>query len=486
MHRRQFLSIALGSGAALTAPRRLYAGPRSSEDIRLLGEILRTLHPGLTRYLSQQEFELELDRLGSVWNVESTLERRFVNLTRFLARLRCGHSYPSFYNQGKLVEEALFTRKDRLPFAFRWIGDVMVVTKNHADDAPIPVGSEVRSINGRSTREILAKLIPLARADGANDGKRKALLSVTGADGIESFDVLYGLTFCATTPDRFDIRYNALGSKREHAVSVDPINLTTRKKYSKQLNARGDTPFWHWTMDANGIATLTMPSWVVYNTKWDWESWLEDRLNSLRGATGLIVDLRGNEGGNDCGDLVLARLAQRDIPLPRVDRLVRYRRVPVELNAFLDTWDDGFRDWGEQAKPFNEHFFRLARADDRDVISARGSPITVPVVVLIGPQNSSATFQFSSLVRSMGLGKLVGETTGGNQRGINGGAFFFARLPDSGIEFDVPLIGYFPDGRQPDAGLDPDLSVANSSIDIAEGRDRIMEVGRQVVSQMRR
>ena len=48
------------------------------------------------------------------------------------------------------------------------------------------------------------------------------------------------------------------------------------------------------------------------------------------------------------------------------------------------------------------------------------------MVVLVNAANSSATFQFAKLVKDNQLGTLVGQPTGGNQRGINGGAFFFA------------------------------------------------------------
>src|SRR5690349_1140584 len=48
--------------------------------------------------------------------------------------------------------------------------------------------------------------------------------------------------------------------------------------------------------------------------------------------------------------------------------------------------------------------------------------------------------------------RLDGQTTGGNQRSINGGAFFFLALPTSGIELDLPLIGRFPEKDRPDVG----------------------------------
>ena len=91
--------------------------------------------------------------------------------------------------------------------------------------------------------------------------------------------------------------------------------------------------------------------------------------------------------------------------------------------------------------------------------------------------NSSATFEFASAVQRHRLGTLVGQSTGGNQRGITGGAFFFMRLPKSGIEADVPLIGQFPvtTAPLPDAGLEPDVRVATTAADIAAGRDPELE-----------
>jgi C-terminal processing protease CtpA/Prc len=96
----------------------------------------------------------------------------------------------------------------------------------------------------------------------------------------------------------------------------------------------------------------------------------------------------------------------------------------------------------------------------------------VPVAVLISPVNSSATFSFARRVREARAATLIGEPTGGNLRGINGGAYFFVRLPESGLEFDLPLKGYFPEGRTPpDAGVRPDIHVGITASAIASGDD---------------
>lgn len=482
LNRRRFLSASALAAAGCALPAPLIAARAQSEDIRLLGEILRTLHPGLHRYLSPQAFEAGLSRLNRQWQAAPSLEARFLSLTGFLATIRCGHSYPSFYNQKQAVSEQLFARKDRLPFAFRWIGGQMVMTQRQSADAALPKGSVIKTINGVPVARILARLIPYVRADGSNDGKRIALLDASGADAIETFDILYGLVFGPPPGGRFTLRFRAPGQVRDTAASVPAIDLAARKAFRRAPDRSGDTPVWQWDMAADGIATLTMPSWGLYDSKWDWRGWLAERLDSLAGAKGLIIDLRENEGGEDCGDLILARLAGRDIALPAERRLVRYRAVPAALNPYLDTWDDSFRNWGAAAVPYNARFLQLD-ADDDGVIRAAEPALKVPLAVLTGPQNSSATFRFAGLIKAAGLGKLVGGTTGGNRRGINGGSFFFARLPESGIEFDLPLIGFYPDKPQPDAGIVPDLAVTNSAADIAARFDREMAAARSVLAR---
>lgn len=67
-----------------------------------------------------------------------------------------------------------------------------------------------------------------------------------------------------------------------------------------------------------------------------------------------------------------------------------------------------------------------------------------------GVANSSATFQFADQVQQAKLG-------------INGCALFFLRLPNSGIELDVPLIARFPVGNQPGAGLQPISEITNDA-----------------------
>jgi C-terminal processing protease CtpA/Prc len=219
-----------------------------------------------------------------------------------------------------------------------------------------------------------------------------------------------------------------------------------------------------------------MPTWALYDSKWEWKAFLHNSFDTIaaRKTKDLVIDVRGNEGGLSIGDDILSHMISKDLPAEPVVRRVRYRRVPDDLSPYLDTWDRSFFDWGESAVDSTGDFFRLNRYDNDSggfVVRPVSPRFSGRVWVLVGASNSSATFEFARAVRQNRLGLLVGRPTGGNLRGINGGAFFFLRLPRTGIELDLPLIGQFAMGDLPDAGVKPDIRVTPTVKDIALGRD---------------
>lgn len=480
MNRRQTLSAlgaAIGSAAFATRPMPLFArvaeAPSPADlkgDIAILRQAL-ALHPGLYRYATPAQIAARIDLLERDWLAAPGSDGRYLALSRFLATIRCGHSYANFFNQKKAVRADLFDRPTRLPFAFRWIGGRMIVTADQSGTGLVAPGMEVVRINGVPAGAMLARLLPYVRADGHNDAKRVALLSMTGADTIETFDVFQGLVYGPPPggAHRLAVRKPGGGLSR---IELPAIGLDQRRA---KMATRPDTdaPQWTWEMRQDGVAVLNMPGWALYNSKWNWPAWLAEQLDSLGAqARGLVIDLRENEGGEDCGNPILARLIDAPLAPPGYVQKLRFERTRPEIDRYLDTWDDSFRTLGVGGRRLPDGFIERPGGNADLTIAPAGKPLRLPVAALIGPTNSSATFQFATMARASGRVRLFGELTGGNRRGINGGCFFFVRLPASGIEFDLPLVGYFPTTPQPDAGLDPDVRTASTAADIARGFDR--------------
>jgi hypothetical protein len=452
-------------------------------DVAILERAYRELHPGLSRYLNPAQVDAAFATLRRNLSRDQTIQQAYLEFARFAAKIRCGHTYPNFFNQSRGVQQGVLEQTARLPFYFRWVDRKMVVTHDFTTQGILPAGTEVHRINGIRTDVILAKLMPLARADGANDDKRVDQLAVTGNSIYEPFDVYFPLVF-GLPAGTVRLQVQSPGKRNARVVVAPTATYTERIApivAREEGRHGGDNALFEWQDLEDGTAYLRMPTWSVYDSRWDWRAWLNQRLDALtaREAPALIVDLRGNEGGAEVGDEILARLISSDLLVDDLKRLVRYRAVPKDLEPYLETWDPSFRDWGtaaaelEQPWPTapNVHYLGLNRDDN----AARPSGVLHPaarhfsgkVFVLVDASNSSATFQFANIVQRHRLGILVGQPTGGNRRGINGGAFFFLRLPHSGIELDLPLIGYFPPVQEADAGLLPDLVVRRSPADVA-------------------
>ena len=473
LHRRRLLQLSAGLGLAAATPAwALTISDDWSGDVAILRQTWEAMHPGLYRYSTPDEITARLDGLAQVWRTPGSFRDRFLALTRVTASIRCGHTYPSPYNGSDAMVAALYPDRSLVPFRFRWIDGRMVVTEDHSSDRVLPRGSVITAIDGVATSDLLERLIPLARADGHNDAKRANLMEVRGEDRFETFDIHLPLILpikdeaIFTLADGRTVRASLLTLEERRSM------LSASAAPSSDINP--------WTLEKrpDGIQVLKMPGWGLYDSTFAWEAWLGQVMDDLtaENAKGLVIDLRGNEGGLDCGNVILSRLVDKDFVLSRSQRWTRYRSAPEAVRPYLHTWDRSFLDWGDKAQPSPERpgYYRLTRYDDGEdgtVIRPSGTRYAGPVAVLCDASNSSATFGFAQAVQESGVATLIGQPTGGNRRGINGGAFFFLKLPASDLEIDLPLIASFPTTPQPDAAIVPDVMVPTTADDILNDRD---------------
>ncbi len=476
MNRRQFLltSAALCGTAALGG---LAPEKPAFTDLDVIAAAI-ALHPGRLRYQTEAEAEAAFGHFAASYGSAESLEQKFLHLSAYLATLKCGHTQCNFYNQSDAVHQALIRRDTRLPFLFVWIDGKMVVTDGSA--CGLPEGTIIDRIEGRPAAEILDALLVHARADGHNDAKRRAQMEVRGGEQFPPFDVYQGLLF-PPAQDSFAIRYIPPGGAVQDS-QLAPI-MPEKRLALAPPGADDGSPLWTFEIGEDAIARLTMPTWVTYNSSWDWRSWLDKRLDEARSCRGLIVDIRGNEGGVSCGDPILARLSATDIILDDYEPRVTFQRSPPEFDPYFETYDESARFIGMQGVPIGDGFFGYPPFRPADILATDGKGFDPKTAILVDAANSSATFFFAARIKRLGLAKLVGTETGGNLRGINAGMVYFVRLPESGLEFDLPLIGYYPKERgMPDRGVLPDIAVSADAADIAAGRDPALEAARDLLT----
>ncbi len=476
-------ALLLASGSAAAQAPTVVKAAALQQDVDILERAYTQLHPGLYRYNTPAQMQAHFAELRKRLGHDQTVSEAYLAFSRFAGTVRCGHTYANFYNQTEGVAAEVLRSPTRVPFHFRWLQGKMVVVRNYSSDASLVPGTEVLAIDDVDSARILATMLPIARADGSNDGKRVRQLEVMGVDRYEAFDVFLPLLFPQIgTQQTLTVR--SPGDAAPRIVKVTALTQAQRLAAHDALAAAsadaGSEEGWSLRFTADNAAVMTLPNWALYNSKFDWKAWLAKSFEEInqRHSPGLVIDIRENEGGLSVGDVLLAHLVDTPLDLPGVIRKTRYRSTPLDLRPYLDTWDKSFNDWGKDVTDLGDGFFRVQREGeqaDGDRIEPQLPRYAGPVRVLISATNSSATFEFARAARQSGRAKLVGETTGGNQRGINGGAFFFLRLPNSKIELDLPLVGQFPTTPQPDAGLEPDKAVPTTAADIAANRDAQMQ-----------
>lgn len=461
---------------------------RLQEDFAIAEKALTALHPGLYRYSDPQAMGRHFEELQQSLRKDLTLTEAYLAFSVFLARIKCGHTYANFWNQPDPIKQEVFGRADKVPFTFRLIGQRMIVTKTVSDDRRLRPGIEILAIDGVSTAAILDRLVKLVKGDGSNDGKRLYDLQLEGAGEFEAFDIYFPLIY---PPKQGQYRIDALDPKtrRKFRLSVNAITRAQRvnlieQRYGRQPNRYDD--LWQFKLLDERTGYLQLGTFVTWQMKLDWKSFLRDSFRQLaeKKIPNLIIDIRGNEGGSD--DVLLhlrPYLLWKPARLAATQARLRYERIPPELDPYLDTWDKSFRNREGQVKELGGGFYTWKNTEPRDTeFAVSGNAYQGKIYLLVNSANSSATYYLASFLKQNGLATLVGQETGGNRRGLTGSQMFFLRLPNSKIEIDIPLIGTYPLGPQPDQGLLPDVYVKPSVEDVARGIDAEMEVVKRLIA----
>ncbi|WP_082433449.1 S41 family peptidase [Flagellimonas eckloniae] len=457
------------------------------EDYKILKEVLEEYHPGLYRYQDSTAIEKHFLDLENELNKSLSTTEFYLSLSRFTRKLKCGHTFCSYYNQPKIIQDSIFNQSDKVPFTFSLFEKQMVITKNLSGNNLLNK-TQIISINEVPVSTIIDTLLTYVKGDGSNDGKRLKDLELTGLGTFEAFDIYFPLLY-PPIDSVYKLEAQKTGSDESFTVEIKLISRSERltrieENYGKQASNYDE--LWSFEILDPKTAYLKLGTFVTYKMTLDWKKFLADAFEEIesKNIPNLIIDIRDNEGGDEEVNLVLANhLAKKTIELPEYKELLTYDVISDELKPYLKTWDKSFYDRTDKVIDLNNGFYTWKKENTSKKIAKNENAFSGDVFLLVNEANSSATFFLAHLLQQNKMATIIGTETGGNLKGTNGGSMFFLRLPNSKIEIDIPLIGYYPTVEQVDKGLAPDIMVKKTIEDLITEKDIELEKVFEIINK---
>ena len=380
-------------------------------------------------------------------------------LIRFTALLQDGHTQvtmPAWVRQ-----QHVFDQPDVRVTAVD--GHAIVWNVEDTLASHIPVGSEIVAVDGVPTERYLAREVyPYIGAPAMRFREELAMVGWY----VNGVGLLWGR---AGTRVSVTVRTPAGGQR---TVSLVRDGGTRRANWAREFPSGAPLTF-RWLDDR--------VAYVALNTFSAWAS-EADRFDSiapqLRQASGLLLDMRQNGGGNNSvGRQIIARYLTSDT-------LVGARWRARINNAAFRAWGHYLgQEWARDYWPYYTGDAWYDAPPETVAPDTAFPKLTVPIVVLMGRNTGSAAEDFVIWLDGAKNVTLVGEPTTGST-----GQTIEIDLPGGGTARILAKHDTYADGREfVGIGIQPDVLVEPTVDDVIHDRDgmlaRALEVLRERLRQ---
>ena len=467
------------------------------EDFRILKKSLTELHPGLYRYNTPAEMEAKFDLFEAKLKKPLSESEFFKLFSQMLSEIKCYHTYPNPFNQKDEIKKSLFDRKNYFPFYFEIIDRKMIVTED-ASSKRLPRGSEITKINGVPVEKIIETLLTTTFADGEGTIEhRLKSLEVNRGSGASfaNFDLMFPIFF---PPVKGIYKIEAVDAETKERAKFEVPAMTKTKRSAEMEKRFGKTPTyddgWKFEIWKNKTAYLKIENFITWKLSFDFKKFLADAFAEMRAkdVQNLIIDIRGNGGGDDNAYIELFKyLFKKEFPCKVPQKsYIRTAKADEELFKYFTTYDKNIENALKYGVP--EAFYKKADNGLLEFLGINPNETCKPyqpyenyfqgkTYLLVNSANASAAYTFSRYTKQAKLATLIGQETGGNLKGFNGGSYLFMTLPNSKFEFDIPVFAIFADGANEDSGVKPDIYVERKVEDISKNFDRELETAKELI-----
>ncbi len=412
------ISCRIGENAPGEGNSGKFSAAQLQADFAQMRSALENNHPDRLRYETATALNGLFDAAFDSLQHDMTEAEFYRVVAPLVARIHCGHT--------QIRPSAGFSPGPVLPLGIYLVDGKAYVDADYGSMSGIQLGCEVLSINGEPIAAVVERMLAGISADALNVSAKIQRLN-------RNF-FLYYYYFWGELPG-FDLRVK---NPADGAESLVRVNARPYAQVNGEANSRfaadGRLSF----AVSGNRAVMTIPSFVASQNP-DYRTFFENafRLMNERGVVHLIIDIRGNGGGDpEMSVALISHLIDRPF--------VYFKKGLGYANLFAATTPHAF------------HF--------------GGS-----VHVLIDGGCFSTSGHFCSLVRFHELAVFVGETGGGTFRCHDNSTDFV--LNHTGIRLHVARTTYetaVPD-QDVSVGFPPDFRVVPAIDDILSRTDPQMD-----------
>jgi predicted O-methyltransferase YrrM len=270
-------------------------------DLRQLRRILDEEHAGPYEYTSKAEFDALFEERRRLIDRPMRYEEFFGIAAPLVAKVGCLHT--ALWMPGRFFD---LGKDDLFPLRVRLIEDRLVVAGGYGGPPEIPVGSVVLAINGLAAEKVFEALRTITAADALNPYFIDTQVE-------KRFAMFYASVF--GFPERYTVTYTPPGGKTRATADLRPADLASVRKIV--FDNFDHPPLTIEFMDDIRTAVMTVKTFIYYDQVAEFREFMENSFREIkdRGIENLILDLRGNDGGDPfCAVILYAYLEKAPAP----------------------------------------------------------------------------------------------------------------------------------------------------------------------------